>query len=145
MGSIMMFCLLNNIFLFEELKNAVCCNSFFCYCTCTEGTFHCVFILCDFTVFIPVSAGPMKREEVDPRLLIPVGDRLCWCLPHSLRQSLCCRAKKPKVKSRVNVTLRTTYNQSREVTLYIQKKKSRDTENTQSREETLCRPVTLNI
>ncbi|XP_022311982.2 sodium-coupled monocarboxylate transporter 1-like [Crassostrea virginica] len=47
-------------------------------------------------LLVTAVTGPMKREEVDPRLLIPLGERLCWCLPNSLRQSLCCRAKKPK-------------------------------------------------
>lgn len=45
------------------------------------------FDFCGFCV------GPMKAEEVDPRLLIPVCDRLCCYLPWSVRRHFYCGAE----------------------------------------------------
>lgn len=44
----------------------------------------------DFCCFY---VGPMKAEEVDPRLLIPVCDRLCCYLPWSVRRHFYCGAE----------------------------------------------------
>lgn len=44
--------------------------------------------------------GPMKAEEVDPRLLIPVCDRLCCYLPWSVRRHFYCGAEYQTEESR---------------------------------------------
>lgn len=44
----------------------------------------------DFCCFY---VGPMKAEEVDPRLLIPVCERLCCYLPRSVRRHFYCGAE----------------------------------------------------
>lgn len=44
----------------------------------------------DFCCFY---VGPMKAEEVDPRFLIPVCDRLCCYLPRSVRRHFYCGAE----------------------------------------------------
>ncbi|XP_061170771.1 sodium-coupled monocarboxylate transporter 1-like isoform X2 [Saccostrea echinata] len=52
----------------------------------TLGLFIAVFVgLC-----VSVVTGPMKKEEVDPKYLIPVCDWLCCCLPDSWRKKCCC-------------------------------------------------------
>ena len=45
----------------------------------------------DYNVkFNVVLTGPMSLEEVDPKYLMPLFDRLFCCLPESLRQKLRC-------------------------------------------------------
>lgn len=44
-------------------------------------------------LLVTAVTGPMKAEEVDPRLLIPVCDRLCCYLPRSVRRHFYCGAK----------------------------------------------------
>lgn len=44
-------------------------------------------------LLVTAITGPMKPEEVDPRFLIPVCDRLCCYLPHSVRRHFYCGAK----------------------------------------------------
>jgi hypothetical protein len=34
--------------------------------------------------------GPLKPHEVDPKLIIPIGDTFCCCLPKRIREWLRC-------------------------------------------------------
>ena len=46
--------------------------------------------------FLTCSSGPMSMEEVDPKYLIPLFDRLFCCLPASWRRVLRCNREFPK-------------------------------------------------
>ena len=47
-------------------------------------------------LFLTCSSGPMSMEEVDPKYLIPLFDRLFCCLPASWRRVLRCNREFPK-------------------------------------------------
>lgn len=58
-----------------------------------KGNFIWIWELTMRIDFCGFCVGPMNAEEVDPRLLIPVCDRLCCYLPWSVRRHFYCGAE----------------------------------------------------
>jgi sodium-coupled monocarboxylate transporter 8/12 len=57
------------------------------YTTIAVGTVLVVGIIVSYIT------GPLKPNEVDPKLLIPISDVFCCCLPKRIRDWLRCGVK----------------------------------------------------
>ncbi|CAF1300436.1 unnamed protein product, partial [Didymodactylos carnosus] len=49
-----------------------------------------VIITCTIGIIVSYITGPLKRNEIDPKLIIPIFDNLCCCLPKNIRKILHC-------------------------------------------------------
>ncbi|CAF0743505.1 unnamed protein product [Didymodactylos carnosus] len=47
-----------------------------------------VIVTCTVGVIVSYITGPLKPNEIDPKLIIPIFDKICCCLPKNIRKKL---------------------------------------------------------
>jgi hypothetical protein len=62
-------------------------------------------------IIVSYITGPLKPNEVDPKLLIPISDVFCCCLPKRIRDWLRCGVKEDVyLEEKVCLSIKHKYN-----------------------------------